>query len=333
VTDVIVLFLDVGQGDCTLAVDVTNEEAILLDCPAGRSRDAISALIRIGGTRISIACATHSDMDHLGGLYEVVSSVGADEVRINLDSIVTAGDAAQRTKLRAAQRAFAGLEDEGVSVMPCYAGDSGQRGDLGWRSLSPTHALLLLAQGRGERNIASVILRLEISNIRVLVAGDAPAGAFERASDRGEDLKANVFRLSHHGGRIDQIGGPTIGALLDQIGAQHHVVSVGTDNPYGHPTLETLTELGRRSDRARVTCTEVNARCVGPGPLPLAEADALPELALLGIGGRSGGCRCSGSVWITINDGGWRLHPDQVDHDRVINALDRPMCRIGAEIS
>jgi beta-lactamase superfamily II metal-dependent hydrolase len=330
VTDVLVVFLDVGQGDCTLVFDISNEEAILIDCPPRRSREAIAGLGHIGATRLSLAFASHSDLDHLGGLYEVLNSISVDEVRINLDSIVTAGDKAERTKLQAAQRAFAGLEDQGVALLPCYSGDSGHRGDVAWRALSPTHALLLLAQGRGDRNIASVILRLETAKVRVLIAGDAPAGAFARAMNQGEDLRADIFRLSHHGGRIDQLGGPTIGELLDEIGAQHHVISVGTGNGYGHPTLETLEELGRRSGRARVTCTEVNTTCMGEGPLPLRQADTLPVLARLGADGRNGACRCAGSISVRIDDDGWVVEPNLEDHDRVIVALDHPMCRLSS---
>jgi competence protein ComEC len=330
VTQVSVVFLDVGQGDCTLIVDSENREAIIVDCPPRRSRDAVACLRQVGVARLSLVLASHSDLDHFGGLYEVVSSISANDVRINLDSIVTSGDRIEKIKLQAAQRAFAGLADQGVTLDACYAGAHGRHGDVAWRALSPTHDLLLLAQGRGDRNIASVILRIEVGNIRVLIGGDAPSGAFERARMRGEDVTADILRLSHHGGRIDQLGGPSIGELLDEVGARHHIISVGTNNSHGHPTLETLQALGDRRLHARVTCTEVNSVCVGRGTLPLAQADSLPDLARLGFGGRLGACRCAGTVWIRISNSGWEVVPSQEHHDLVINALDMPMCRLGS---
>src|SRR6266702_1505181 len=109
-TSVLVGFLDVGQGDCTLVADAGNQQVLVIDCPAGRSKEAGSALRRVGGSRISVAFVSHSDWDHLGGVYEVVNSVGVDEVRVNLDSVV-ADSPRERTKLKAAQRSIAGLAD------------------------------------------------------------------------------------------------------------------------------------------------------------------------------------------------------------------------------
>jgi len=75
VTNVVVVFLDVGQGDCTVAIDNENGYAMLIDCPAGRGSDAIRALRSLGVSRLSLAFVSHSDMDHLGGIYETVNWV------------------------------------------------------------------------------------------------------------------------------------------------------------------------------------------------------------------------------------------------------------------
>lgn len=325
---VVVVFLDVGQGDCTFAVDRSTGEAILFDCPAGLGRRAIDALDSAGATRLVVGFASHSDVDHLGGLYEVVTSIPVQHVRVNLDSVVQSGVVAERTKLRAAQRAIAGLVDQAITVEPCYAGDDGRVGDIAWRALSPTHDLLLLAQGRGDRNIASVILLLESQNIRVLIGADAPTGAFGRAIERGEDIHAHVFRLSHHGGRVDQLGGLSLSELLDKIGAELHVISVGSGNAYGHPTRETLEVLGKSAYRARVMCTQVNQTCAGGSRMPDDMDDAgLPGLARLGSGGRGGGCRCAGSIWLEVRDEGWFVSPTAAEHGSVIDTLERPMCR------
>lgn len=260
-TDVAVVFLDVGQGDCTVVVDNENGCAALMDCPGGRSRETVAALRTFGVARLAMAFVSHSDFDHLGGMYETVNSTGVDEVRINLDATVSAEDEDGKIKLQAALRAIAGLEDRGVDLQPCYAESTGQFGEIRWRALWPTHGRLLLAQGKGNPNISSVILKLEVMNVKILIGGDAPAGAFARAKSAGEDLSADVFRLSHHGGRIDQLGGPTISELLDEVGARYHIVSVGTGNPYGHPSAQTLRALGERAARSRVLCTEVNETC------------------------------------------------------------------------
>jgi competence protein ComEC len=47
-----------------------------------------------------------------------------------------------------------------------------------------------------------------------------------------------VLKVAHHGS--DDAG---LGPLLERIRPQLAVISVGDDNPYGHPTRGTLTTL------------------------------------------------------------------------------------------
>jgi len=49
----------------------------------------------------------------------------------------------------------------------------------------------------------------------------------------------DVLKVAHHGS--EDAG---LDALLDRIAPRLAVISVGADNPYGHPTAATLAELG-----------------------------------------------------------------------------------------
>src|SRR5690242_10278291 len=114
-TDVIVVFLEVGQGDCTLVVDREASRAVMIDCPAGRQGEALAEISATGATRLALAIATHSDLDHLGGIYPVVTKVPTDLVRLNMAPVVPA-DPDERKRLKAALRSLASLPYRGVPI-------------------------------------------------------------------------------------------------------------------------------------------------------------------------------------------------------------------------
>jgi beta-lactamase superfamily II metal-dependent hydrolase len=326
--NVTLMFLDVGQGNCTLAIDHAAAMAVLIDCPSGRGRHVADLIRGSGASSIGLACVSHSHWDHLGGMYEAIRACRTYELRYNLDSVVPSGVTEAR-KLKGARISFAGLEDEGVKLSPAYGGDAGQVGDIGWTFISPTHRELTAAQGYGDPNYSSVVVRLEVGSIRALVTGDADGRTWRRIFDRGEDVSADIFQLPHHGAELapgpDRAG---IEEILDAVGASHHIISVGTTNSYGHPAYDTLRALGLRGDRARVMCTEVNGTCLGGAALPKPEALQLPESSLGGSGMKDRSCQCAGSVVIKVDDAGWEVSPDPATHGQVIDALGNPMCRL-----
>jgi beta-lactamase superfamily II metal-dependent hydrolase len=322
------MFLDVGQGNCTLAVDHAAGTAILIDCPSGHGRHVAGLIRGFGASSIGLACASHSHWDHIGGMYEAIRACRTYELRYNLDSIVPSGVTEMR-KLKAARISFAGLEDEGVTLSPAYGGDAGQVGDIRWTFISPTHGELTAAQGFGDPNYSSVVVRLEIGSVRALVTGDADGRTWRRIFDRSEDVSADIFQLPHHGAALAPGPGRAgIEEILDAVGASHHVISVGSTNTYGHPAYDTLRVLGLRGDRARVMCTEVNGTCLGGSVLPKPEALQLSGASLGGSGMNERSCQCAGNVLISVDDTGWRVSPDAAAHGHVIDALGNPMCRL-----
>src|SRR5689334_17470899 len=71
-----VTFVDVGQGDSTLihlpGTINSGQSAILIDCPAGRSRTILDMLQKHHINRIELIIVTHSDDDHCGGLIDII---------------------------------------------------------------------------------------------------------------------------------------------------------------------------------------------------------------------------------------------------------------------
>jgi competence protein ComEC len=251
-TDVTVVFVEVDQGDCTLAVDRSLSEGLMIDCPAGKAEEALLELAAQGAARLRVVIATHSDLDHLGGIYPVVTKFPTDLLRLNMAPVVPV-DENEKKRLKAALRSIASLPYRGVAIDDARRGNEGQVGDIRWRILTPTLPQLLCAQAKGSPNHASVITHLEVGDCRFLIAGDADAAAWRQMIDGECELRATVFLFPHHGAQLDAGAGVAADELLDAVDAEVVVLSFGPSNAYGHPHVTTLTAIAARRQTFVVT--------------------------------------------------------------------------------
>ncbi|MEJ7742184.1 MAG: hypothetical protein WKF73_06310 [Nocardioidaceae bacterium] len=118
------------------------------------------------------------------------------------------------------------------------AGEQRQVGQLRWEVLGPWRP-----QGSGEEgdgaNNASVVMLLAVNGHRMLLTGDAEPEEEIDIIRSGADLAVDVLKVSHHGSANQD---PDFVAATQAAVA---LISVGRDNDYGHPTVETLTQLER----------------------------------------------------------------------------------------
>jgi competence protein ComEC len=205
--------LDVGQGDAIL-LDPPEGEAILIDTgpPEGGVEDRLREL---DIERLAAVVITHDQSDHAGGLGEVLESVDVERV------VYGTGD----PRLHGA--ALAG----GSEPYPLAAGGRLDSGGLRLSALWPPRELL---GGTGEdSNLRSLVLVARWRHFSMLLTGDAEAEAVP--IDPGP---VDVLKVSHHGS--EDAG---LDELLERSAPKLAVISVGAENPHGHPTHRTLAEL------------------------------------------------------------------------------------------
>jgi competence protein ComEC len=94
-------------------------------------------------------------------------------------------------------------------------------------------------------NDAGLVLSLEAPGLRLVALADLESGAQDdlAASLRQASSPArriDVVKVAHHGSASQS------SALAELLGARVALVSVGEDNPYGHPT-RTALDLYQRS--------------------------------------------------------------------------------------
>lgn len=305
-TNVIVAFVNVGQGDCIVGVDRNSGHALLVDCPAGRHEDALATLEAYDATRLELAVVTHQHLDHLGGVYSTVTSFPTDCVRMNAITEIPA-DPDEKKKLRAAFRAICGLPRLNIATAGAYAGDAGQVGELCWRVLAPDHSQLLFAQSVSRSNHASIVVKLAIGAHNILLSSDADMESWSAIMARGTDVCADVYQLPHHGASMEATSaGLDFGQVLDAVEASYYLISVGSGNNYGHPAKSTLGEIRNRRGQVRTLCTQLNAVCAGTA--------------------QGANVSCAGTVTITFLNGTMTVSPSVADHGDAVSALPAAQC-------
>jgi competence protein ComEC len=207
--------LDVGEGDSIL-LEPADGRPVLVDAGPPGARVAERLVERRVGTLAALV-VTHTDSDHAGGVAEVLDGPGADHLLVGR---------ADRTMLGAARAA-------GVGVERIASGSTLRSGSLRLRVLWPPRASIRERDRLAPTNAASLVMLARWHRFRMLLTGDAEA---ELAPVHPGDV--DVLKVAHHGS--DDAG---LGALLADAEPELAVISVGADNPYGHPAPATIAAL------------------------------------------------------------------------------------------
>jgi competence protein ComEC len=233
--------LDVGQGDAIL-LQPARAPAVLVD--GGPPGGDLAAQLRSAGVeRLGIAIVTHEQSDHAGGVEELLG-------RFPLARLAYA---------RAGRRLRGAADAAGVVFLRIGAGDLLHSGRLRLEVLWPPRELLATPLTTADPNAQALVLLARWRDFSLLLQADAEAEA--APLDPGP---VDVLKVAHHGS--EDAG---LGALLERTAPRLALISVGEDNPYGHPapaTLATLAEHGiriRRTDRDGEVVLDVRPGTVG----------------------------------------------------------------------
>jgi len=215
-------FIDVGQGDsCWL--HLPNGDDVLVDGGKAQAGPTVVAYLNEHGvTDIELMVATHGDADHIGGLIYVLSAMPVAEAWLDSQSCTT----------QTCQDFYQALRDNGVVTAAIRMGESYSWGDVTALILNPSEPLY------ADKNENSVVLRVSYGSVDFLLTGDAETGAENRMLASGYPLEAEILKVAHHGSRYSSSAD-----FLSAVQPEVAIISVGADNPYGHPHPETLSRL------------------------------------------------------------------------------------------
>ena len=96
----------------------------------------------------------------------------------------------------------------------------------------------LLSGTESDADNGSVIVRVAYGDRSFIVTGDLFTEGEAWLVDSGQQLSTDVLRVAHHGSRTSSSQ-----AFLDAVDPDVAVISVGSDNRFGHPNPEVVERL------------------------------------------------------------------------------------------
>ncbi|QNB44999.1 hypothetical protein BR63_00860 [Thermanaerosceptrum fracticalcis] len=107
-------------------------------------------------------------------------------------------------------------------------------------SLGEAEFTILAPNGSGYKDVNdySVVVKLQFGKTSFLLTGDAGVQPEGEMLSKGFNLKVDLLKVGHHGSRYS-----TSTDFLKAVSPQFAVISVGKDNPYGHPAPETIKKI------------------------------------------------------------------------------------------
>ena len=221
--------LDVGQGD-SLVVRSPAGKTMLID--AGESEKVAQSVVlpmlrKLGVSRLDYMVLTHPHQDHVGGMPTVLSALPTDTAVL---SGQVSTNVAYRNWLTLIQEGKAkALKAGRGTVLDIGGGASAQ-------VLNPPDRVF------DNDNDNSLVLRLVYDQVAFLLMGDAERDAIAALLQASADLKSDVLKVGHHGS-----SNATTDALLNAANPRYAAISVGANNPFGHPHRETMELLNKHS--------------------------------------------------------------------------------------
>lgn len=213
-------FIDVGQADCALLA--SDGHYMVID--GGNNDDAetiVDYLQAQGVKKLDAVVGTHPHEDHIGSLDTIIKTFDVEAVYM--------------PKILHTSKTFEDVLDaiaeKGLQIKSPKPGECFSFGGLMVEFFGPQ-------QEYEDFNNNSIVLKVTAGETSFLFTGDAEEIAEQDMLRAGCDLEADVLKVGHHGSTTS-----TSDAFLQEVSPQYAVISVGTENKYGHPHREIMEKL------------------------------------------------------------------------------------------
>ncbi len=219
--------LDVGQGD-SLFIEFPKKGYWLVDAGGSQpdqGRKVIAPFLKSKGIRrLDAIVYSHPQEDHIGGFLSVM-----DEFRV--DQIVSNG----RPYTSGLYRNFwAKAQDKKINDLVAGRGDEIR--------LFPETSIRILhppkdASPAANVNEDSLVIHIEQGESSFLLTGDIEDKGLEKLLLEEADLRSDVLKFPHHGGKMGLEGA----RLMQACQPTWVLMSLGAKNPFGHPHPSALS--------------------------------------------------------------------------------------------
>ena len=239
--DIEVHYLDVGNADAT--VIVADGYAVLIDGGEGSSSQFLFSYLRntLHLEYIDIAIATHPHADHIGGLSAAFNACSIGQIYSSVPMYKADGTISYDS--REFQSLVKYASEQGLEFLLPSAGDAIQLGKLSIEFLTDGCSEDISTYTSSQINDLSLMVRIVYDSASFLFTGDAEwAAECSAITNVGDALQASILHAGHHGSRTSSNL-----EFLQAVQPDAVIISCGRDNPYGHPSEETLSRFQRLS--------------------------------------------------------------------------------------
>lgn len=221
--DLLVHFIDVGQGDSIL-IQFPGGENMLIDAGDNdKGQIVVDYLQGQGVQRIDHLVGTHPHADHIGGLDDVIKEFDIGDVYMPKVSHTS----------KTYMDVLEAVDEKGLTINAASAGMSIPSKEANIDILAPDSEL-----ESKNLNDYSIVIRLVYGETKFLFQGDAEKKTEEELLLSGANVKADVLKLGHHGSSTSNIE-----EYIKAVDPDYAVAPLGEDNKYGHPHKEVVELL------------------------------------------------------------------------------------------
>jgi competence protein ComEC len=222
-----VYFLDVGQGDSALVI-TPERKSILVDTGGFKGnyntgeRIVLPVMRYLGLKKLDLLILSHGHLDHAGGAARLAQLVPIDNVLLPREKPCPEVDALLYNL---------GPKTNVENMFP------GEKISLGNCIIDIIDAPKQIEES-SNANENSAITQIRYGKNSILFTGDATGEGELRTINK--DIKAQVLKISHH-------GSPSSSEIefLQAVEPKTAIISVGSNNTFGHPSKEVLEKLDR----------------------------------------------------------------------------------------
>lgn len=219
--DLKVHFINVGQADAILIQQGSHN--MMIDGGNNEDEKTLKNYItNLGISEFEYVVGTHVHEDHIGSLDYIISAFNVGNVYFPKQTATT----------KTYKDFIKAVQNKNLSLTVPKVGESFMLGDAKCTIIAPNGTKY------DDANNYSIVIKLEYGDNSFLFCGDAEDISEKEMLSNGLDLKADVLKVGHHGSASSSTK-----KFLSTVNPKFGVISVGVDNDYNHPSINTMNKF------------------------------------------------------------------------------------------
>ena len=229
-----VYYLDVGQSDCTVVI--CDNEVLMIDTGTSNQLNTIKTnLFMLEIDTIDYMLITHPHEDHMGSASDIIEDYNVSNILMPSLSIEKHVPSSTYDNLLNV------ISENNVNPETVFYGDSFMLGSAVVEIFAP------MKQDDNLNNL-SVVAKITYGDTSFLFTGDAEEEIEKQILREKADISADVLKAGHHGSNTSSTD-----EFISTVNPRYVIFSSGSDNDFGHPTLNNIEKFENMGAKQYVT--------------------------------------------------------------------------------